>query len=103
MSRTTQYIGLKPDAHKFLENRNAKQIARWVMTGGLCMEDVHGSIYEVPPMDVESGEMPCFQPETYVEVEDKTPWSGGPMIHTCLMHLPSGKRCFEWKDEELFA
>lgn len=102
MSRTTQYIGLKPKALTWLEKSNARQIARWVMTEGLCMEAVHGSIYEVPPMSIETEGMSGYQPSTYVEVEDKTLWSGGPMIHTCLMHIPSGKRCFEWKDEELF-
>ena len=101
MSRFTQYVGLKPEAREFLENRNAKEIASWVMTCGIGMEDVRGSIYEVPPMEVEPGEMPNFQPETYVEVEDKTPWSSGPVIHTCLMLLPSGKRFFEWKEDEL--
>lgn len=102
MSRTTQYVGIKPEAKEFLEARKAKKIAAWVMTCGIGMEDVYGAIYEVPPDMTDPQNMVNWQAETYVEVEDQTPWSGGPVIHTCLMHLPSGKRCFQWKDEELY-
>jgi hypothetical protein len=98
MARFTQFIGLSPAASKFLNEHEHKVIGSWKMTTGIANEDVMGNIYEVVD-GTDQFECPC--PHTYVEVEQCSPWSSGPMIHTCLLALPSGEKCYEWKDDEI--
>ena len=98
MARWTQYIGLSPEALDFLDKHPNKVIGSWKMATGITFEDVMGSIYEV-----ESGEDPYGGTiiETFAEVEDVTPWSSGPMIHTALRNLSTGEKMFVWKDEDI--
>lgn len=102
MARWTQYIGLSKEAHEFLSKNKAKELSKWQMTEGLCSEPVYGSIYEVI-IDSDDGYPPYFGHEirTYAEVEDVTPWSSGPMIHTALRNLQTGEVEFHWKEEDI--
>lgn len=98
MARWTQYIGLGAEAIEFLNKNQAKEIGSYVMTEGLCFEDVTGKIYEVE----RSHEMsPTSWKETYAEIEDVTPWSSGPMIHTALRNIKTGEIVFKWKEEDV--
>jgi hypothetical protein len=97
MARSTQYIGLSKEAHRFLNEHVHKTIGTWRMSTGIAGEDVTGNIYEV-----DEGEcMGERNIRTYVEVEQCSPWSSGPMIHTCLMSLPYGKLCYMWNEKEI--
>lgn len=98
MARWTQYIGLSKEALTFLSENKAKDIGSYVMTQGICFEDVRGKIYEIECLDEMS---PTSWKETYVEIEDVTPWSSGPMIHTALRNIRTGEVMFKWKDEEI--
>ncbi|MPM06324.1 hypothetical protein SDC9_52623 [bioreactor metagenome] len=103
MARFTQYIGLSPAAYEFLSKHDHKERGTWHMTDGIAFEEVSGRIYEVTVQKaMEDGYIaPMDNIQTFVEIEQVTPWSSGPMIHTCLMQLPGGQRCYEWKEEEI--
>lgn len=99
MARFTQYIGLSPASHDFLSKNEHKIIGKWVMTFGIAQEEVYGNIYEVK---VKYGRKEYeYSIQTYVEYEDVCPWSSGPMIHTALMHIPSGQKNYKWEEEEI--
>lgn len=102
MSRSTQFIGLSKEAHEFLCKNNHKELALYQMTTGLCMEPVYGRIYEVI-IDSDNCNPPFFGHEvrTYAEVEDATPWSSGPMIHTALRNLQTGAVEFCWNEKDI--
>jgi hypothetical protein len=102
MARWTQYIGLSKEANEFLHKNETKELARWEMTSGICLEPVYGSIYEVT-INNDDCDSPYFghYVKTYAEVEDVTPWSSGPMIHTALRNLATGVVEFKWKEEDI--
>jgi hypothetical protein len=105
MARWTQYIGLSKEATEFLSKNKVKELSKWEMTMGICSEPVYGTIYEVTidSNDPEDCYPPSFGHEviTYAEVEDVTPWSSGPMIHTALRNLFTGQIEFKWKEEDI--
>lgn len=98
MARFTQYIGLSPAAEHYLTTHEHREIGQWIMTFGIGYEPVHGTIYEV---QVGKDQCGISGVNTYAEIEDVTPWSGGPVIHTCLRNLATGEKCFTWKDDEI--
>lgn len=79
MSRETQYIGLNLYALKFVEN--ATKVEEYDMCQGMFDEIIKGSIYHMP--------IPEFPNKEFrlQEVVQDTPWSGGPMIFTCLKEI----------------
>ena len=99
MARWTQYIGLSKEAIKFLNDNKYFEIGKWKMTSGICGEEVFGRIYEVHVEEQEPYH--TYGIRTYAEVEDVTPWSSGPMIHTALRNLQTGNIEFHWKDEDI--
>lgn len=98
MARFTQYIGLSPASLEFLAKHKHKEIGKYHMTEGIAYESVVGTIYEIT---IESNDWPCDDIRTYAEIEDVTPWSSGPMIHTCLRDIRTGEKCFLWKEDEI--
>lgn len=106
MSRSTQYVGLNKYALDFV--KDAIKVEEYEMTIGMFEEPVMGKIYYMKPDDT-NVEI------TYKEVVQVMPWSGGPMIFTCLKQtlvkkygqiLEDGENFFQWmidpslKDEE---
>lgn len=79
MSRSTQYIGLNSYALKFIEK--ATNIDEYEMTDGMDGEPIKGNIYHMPIPEGPNKEY------RLVEVVQDVPWSGGPMIFTCLKEV----------------
>jgi len=106
MSRTTQYIGLSPSAEEFLKKHKYTKLCNYQMTEGMFNEPITGGIYECTLQ--REGMYSCPDnrymedyKETYAEVVQATPWSGGMMIFTCLQEIQTGRRIGEWKKEEI--
>jgi hypothetical protein len=90
MSRTTHYIGLSERATEFLALIRAEIIFEFVGCSGMFDEPIYFKMYNSP------------NPEVYIEVLQECPWSGGPCIFTCLVNSATGKRVFEWSEEEIY-
>ena len=77
MSRSTQYIGLTADAHAFVRELEEERI---VIAEGMFNEEVWGGVWD----------------GRYKEVVQCDPWSGGPMIFTCLYDCDMGEVLYSW-------
>ena len=106
MSRNTQYIGLSSEAWDFLEKHKYKQLCEYHMTEGMFDEPVMGSIYECTLeregiYSLPGNEYMEEYKETFVEIVQAMPWSGGPCIFTCLKHITIEEYIGLWSDEEM--
>ncbi len=79
MSRSTQYVGLNNYAKKFI--KDAIKIEEYDMTNGMFDEIVKGKIYYLNPPEGPNKEL------ILKEILQDSPWSGGPMLFTCLQAI----------------
>lgn len=106
MSRTTQYIGLSPEAWNFLRSHKYRELCIYHMTEGMFDEPVMGAIYECTleregMYSCPGNEYTEEYKETYVEVVQAEHWSSGPCIFTCLKRINKDEFVGKWSDEDI--
>jgi len=102
MSRSTQYIGLTKRAKDFLETHSAIEIDENNFTEGMFNEEVPLGVWKITLKCTSNSSDREDEIEIYKirEIVQNVPWSGGPMIFTCLEleygHENNKVQCFEW-------